>query len=377
MFRRVSRSPAHQVYHASTASARAYSTSQSQKTSIKLVAELRKLTDVPLSKAKEALIATNNDLDAAVEWVQKDLAISGAKKAAKVGDRETREGLIGISVLSPGYGQGTAGVRAAMVELNCETDFVGRNELFGKLVQDIAHSTAFHSEVSNDFQVNPKLLRPFEIDALLDAPFINRQPNTATSSSTSVGSAIRDTIAKVGENISLRRAVSVVMPGAPESYNAGVRVASYVHGSTIDPSVGRIGTLALLYLKSPRLSECFKSEFFMPDIEKLERALARQIVGFETESVRQVSANAETALYEQPFMMLPGELSGRPVKSVLRAWAEQKGLVNNPGDEDFHGVAVSEFVKWSVGQDATSVAASVVSCTSTPHLIPSITKPHP
>lgn len=328
------------------------------------MAELRKLTEVPLSKAKEALIASNNDLDAAVEWVQKDLAISGARKAANVGGRETKEGLIGISVLSPGYGQGTSGVRAAMVELNCETDFVGRNELFGKLVQDVAHSTAFYSEASTDFQENPKLLRPFEVEALMDAPYISKDPSqTMASSSTSVGSAIRDTIAKVGENITLRRAISVVMPNAPEEFNAGIRVASYVHGSTIDPSVGRMGTLALLYMKSPKLSGLFGSEAFLSDVEKMERAIARQIVGFETETIRQTGANSETALYEQPFVLLAGELSGQPVKSVLRLWAEQKGLVANPGDSDFHGLAVSEFVKWSVGQDVSSAGASVVSCT--------------
>ena len=107
-------------------------------------------------------MATNNDLDEALEWVQKDLAISGAKKAEKVGGRETKEGLIAVSLLSPGY---PGGVRAAMIELNCETDFVGRNELFVKLSSDIAHSTAFLSEESPDFQRNPALLRPFPVDA--------------------------------------------------------------------------------------------------------------------------------------------------------------------------------------------------------------------
>jgi len=68
------------------------------KANIKLVAELRKRTEVSLSKAKEALTATNNDVEAALEWLEKDLIASGAKKKEKVQDRTAGEGLIGVSV---------------------------------------------------------------------------------------------------------------------------------------------------------------------------------------------------------------------------------------------------------------------------------------
>ncbi|KAI5122372.1 hypothetical protein M0805_004129 [Coniferiporia weirii] len=333
---------------------RLYSTSELPKASLKLVAELRKRTEISISKAREALIATNNDFDAALDWVQKDLAVSGAKKAAKVEGRETKEGLIGFSLLSPGYGQGTGGVRAAMIELNCETDFVGRNEMFGKLAADVAHSIAFHAEEPVDFQENPTLLRPCSVDALLDAPFLQKDPTQSLSSSASIGSAIRDTIAKIGENISLRRAVSVVLPSAPEAMLAGVRVASYAHGSTTDPSLGRLSTLALVYLKSPRLKELFAENVFREDLAKLERALARQIAGFDTRSIRLVGSSPETALYEQPFMLYPGEFSGQPVKSVLQTWAEQKGLIDNTKPEEYQGIAVSEFARWSVGQNLSS-----------------------
>ncbi len=60
------------------------------------------------------------------------LAISGAKKAAKVSHRTAGEGLVSASVLSRGTGSSPGGVRAALVELNCETDFVARNALFGR-----------------------------------------------------------------------------------------------------------------------------------------------------------------------------------------------------------------------------------------------------
>lgn len=345
-------------------SVRYYSRSQIPKSSLQLVAELRRRTDTSISKAREALVATNNDLNAALKWLQNDLAVSGAKKAEKVQGREMKEGLIGVSILSPGYGQGTSGVRAAMVELNCETDFVGRNELFGKLVSDVAHSTAYHAEASEDFQSIPTLLRPCAVDALLDAPYLQPDPSQSMSDpSKSIGSAIRDTIGKIGENISLRRAVSVVLPAAPDSFDAGIRVASYVHGSAKDASLGSSGTLALVYLKSPKLAECFRSSEFRTEFGKLERALARQIVGFNALTLRQTTAeNAETALYEQQFSLYPGKYSDLPIKAALQLWAMQEKLIQAPNYEDFNGIAVSEFVRWSVGQDPSLAESAVVSC---------------
>ena len=323
------------------------------KASAKLVADLRKRTDISLSKAREALLATNNDLNAALEWIAKDMAVSGAAKAAKVEGRETKQGLIAISVLQPGYGQLTGGVRAAMVELNCETDFVGRNELFASLVNDIAHSTAFHATEPRDFGKNPTLLRPFAVDELLDAPLLRKGDTSIPSDS--VGSAIRNTIAKVGENISLRRAFGVVLPPAPpEDVQAGVRVAPYIHGSTSNSSAGTMGTLAFLYLRSSNLKALFSQEAFRDDISKLERALARQICGFDTRSIRLVKGDAATALYEQPFVLFPGEFNGQPVKSVLDAWAKQKGFFDKDVPDEYQGLAVSEFARWSVGQDTES-----------------------
>lgn len=338
------------------ATQRLYSTAtEPSRAPLQLVAELRKRTDTSISKAREALLATNNNVDAALEWLQKDLAQTGAKKAAKVEGREMKEGLIGISVLASGYGEGAGGVRAAMVELNCETDFVGRNELYGKLASDIAHTVAFHAEAPSDFEENPSLLRQYSIDLLLDTPLMPKILSLGSpEKGTSVGSAIRDSIAKLGENLGLRRAVSVVLPSPPEAIQAGLRVAPYVHGSTLDPWLGRIGTLALVYIKSPRLKELYADEKFREAFGKVERALARQIVGFETNSIRLVGSSPETALYEQPFSLLPGEFNGKPVKNVLEEWATQKGLIDSSKADEYQGIAVSEFARWSVGQDLSS-----------------------
>lgn len=329
------------------ASLRSYSTTTGPKASIKLVAELRKRTDVSLSKARDALTATDNNVTAALEWLQNDLAVSGAQKAAKVQDRSTQEGLICVSVLSRGIGSGPGanGVRAAMVELNCETDFVGRGQLFAQLVGDITHTAAFISEP----QGSETFMRPCSLDTLLGAPLLSLQ-NTNPSSGSTVGSAIHDLIAKVGENVSLRRAISVVNDPMPISQSTiGLRAMGYLHGSIDEPSQGRIGSLALLALKSPELRAIIASEAFRGDLEKLERSLARQIVGFDTRSIRSQSGSEDdTALYNQPFMMMAGAPSDEAVRVVLERWAKERKMVTE--SDDGSGVEVLEFAKWTVGE---------------------------
>lgn len=317
-------------------SLRHYSTG-SEKPSLKLVAELRKLTEVSIVKAREALSASNNDVPAALEWLKADMVTSGAKKAAKVQDRHAGEGLVSVAILSAGNGPKTGnGVRAAMIELNCETDFVGRNELFGRLAADIAHTAAFMTEPS-DFQ-------SYSVDMLNDTPLLSADNPNPDPTST-VSSAIRDLISKVGEKVALRRAVTVCHEPT-QSPEVGHRLISYLHGSVHNPNQGRIGALGLLRLSSSRTREKFASKEFCDDLERLERSLARQIVGFETRSVRSLDPRDETALYHQPFM-IPGELSGQPVGKVLAAWAETHELKQIDGKE---GLAVMRFAKWTVGE---------------------------
>ena len=321
---------------------------------LQLVSELRKATDAPIAKVRQALASTNNDPQAALTWLQNDLAESGAKKAAKVEGRTANEGLIGISVLSRGLSLESGFVRAAMVELNCETDFVARNELFGKLVADVAHSTAFHAEMRQDTDGPTSVLKSFTVEELLDAPLMQENPPPSSPSPLpSVGTAIRDSIAKIGEKISLRRAVSAVLDGNNASHpftveNGGGRIAWHTHGGSL-PSQGRMAALVFLYLRSPHLAKLFESSEFTKDLEKLERALARQVIGVETKSI--LTGNPETTLYEQQFIMYPGELSGKSVNEAIRDWEDKHGLTTGTSSEDKAvGVHVGELVKWTVGE---------------------------
>jgi elongation factor Ts len=101
------------------------------------VAKLREMTGVGMMECKKALVAAQGDMDAAVDNLRK----SGAASAAKKATREAREGVI-AQFIAPG---GKSGV---LVEVNCETDFVARNEAFRAFCDEIA------KKVANDPQVN-------------------------------------------------------------------------------------------------------------------------------------------------------------------------------------------------------------------------------
>jgi elongation factor Ts len=148
---------------------------------------------------KAALSETGGNLEAAVDWLRK----KGLSKAAKKAGRVAAEGLVGVAV-TPAKG--------IVVEVNSETDFVARNDLFQGLVKMIA-SAALDAGSS--------------IDKIL----------AAKTGNTTIREAIADTIAKVGENMTLRRAASL-------SIAKGV-IGSYVHNSVAD-GLGRIGVIVAL-----------------------------------------------------------------------------------------------------------------------------------
>jgi len=167
--------------------------------SASMVKELRDQTGAGMMDCKAALSETAGNLDAAVDWLRK----KGLSKAAKKAGRVAAEGLIGVAV------NATKGI---LVEVNSETDFVARNDLFQGLVKMIAAAA---------------LTAGSDVNKIL----------AARTGSITLADAIADTIAKVGENMTLRRAAEL-------SVGKGV-VASYVHNSVTD-GLGRIGVLVAL-----------------------------------------------------------------------------------------------------------------------------------
>jgi elongation factor Ts len=165
-----------------------------------MVKELRERTGVGMMDCKTALQETNGDLEAAVDW----LRTRGLAKAAKKAGRVAAEGLIGVA---------DGGNRAAMVELNSETDFVSRNEQFQNLVRSVAQAA-------------------LNTDGSLDTVLASEVAGGKT-----VENAVTDAVATIGENMTLRRTAVL-------SVDEGV-VASYVHAA-IAPGLGKIGVLVAL-----------------------------------------------------------------------------------------------------------------------------------
>ena len=164
-----------------------------------MVKDLREMTGAGMMDCKAALGETSGNVDAAVDWLRK----KGLSKAAKKADRVAAEGLIGVAV------KGTKGV---VVEVNSETDFVARNDLFQGLVKMIAN-------------------------VALDVGADVEKIKAAKTGSQTIAEDISETIAKIGENMTLRRAAEL-------SVGKGA-IGSYVHNAVID-GAGKMGVLVAL-----------------------------------------------------------------------------------------------------------------------------------
>lgn len=185
--------------------------------SINEIKRLRELTGVAITDAKAALVESNGDFDTALAAMRK----KGLTKAEKRGEREARAGVIGTYNHDNRIG--------VLVEVNCETDFVARNEIFTNLVKDLAMHIAASSpqyvsaddipdedrqKATAEFTDKAKaegkpanmldnivqgmLKKHFAEKCLLDQPFVKNPDQT-------VDAYVKEAIAKLGENIIIRR----------------------------------------------------------------------------------------------------------------------------------------------------------------------------
>jgi elongation factor Ts len=163
-----------------------------------LVKNLRETTGAGMMDCKKALTESDGDVQAAIDWLRK----KGLSAAAKKSGRVAAEGLVGVA-LAPG--------KAAMVEVNAETDFVARNEAFQSFVETAAKLALDTGE---------------DVDALKAAAY----PGTGRN----VADELVHLVATVGENMTIRRVAVISVPG-------GV-AAAYVHGA-LKPGLGKIGVI--------------------------------------------------------------------------------------------------------------------------------------
>ncbi|KAI7906414.1 elongation factor TS-domain-containing protein [Cokeromyces recurvatus] len=303
------------------------------KPDIKLLKELRKETEVSMSKAKEALIKTNNDYAKALVWLSEDAQISGAKKAQKVSGRTAGEGLITTASVEVPVSNGFKS-KSTIIELNCETDFVSRNDVFKNLASRIAATSLLMHESSLSNKACS--IENIPIDDLLNAPLMPH-PSETELNSAHIGKTIKEsiveTIGKLGENITLRRA-AVVSEGVS---------ASYIHGG--DANSGKIGGIAVLQPKKvTNLTEL--NEANIDTLLKTARQVARQVVGFNPtylnskdipDSVLQAQTNLEE--FEETHVL-------NKQKYLLNPELTISEYVNQAAD----GAEVIDFIRWEVGE---------------------------
>jgi len=221
-----------------------------------LVKDLREKTGAGMMDCKRALIETTGDVEAAIDW----LRTKGLAAAAKKSGRVAAEGLVGV-VTAPG--------RAAMVEVNAETDFVGRNDTFQAFVEAVAKIALQTGE---------------DLDAIKAAPF--------PGSGRTVAEELTQLVATIGENMNIRRARVLSVGG-------GV-VATYMHNA-LRPGLGKIGVLVAI-----------EGAGEMAALETLGRQVGMHIAASTPEAVDIDGVDPASLAREKAVLVEQARQSGRP-----------------------------------------------------------------
>lgn len=280
-----------------------------------MVKALREKTDAPMMECKKALTEANGDMDKAEEVLRVKLGSKASKAAARV----TAEGLIGINI----SGDGKTG---AIVEVNCETDFVAKNDDFIGFVQHVAALVAEKA--------------PADVAELSALPM---GEGTVESTRTTL-------VGKIGENMTIRRFKRFATTGA---------LASYVHGGKIgvlvdytgSEEVGKDVAMHVAATKPKAIDENGVSEAD----KETERSVARQKAaesGKPPEIVEKMIEGAvqkylkEVALLSQPFVKNDKQTVGQMLK--------EKGATVS----QFELFVVGEGIEKKVSDFAAEVAAA-------------------
>jgi len=219
------------------------------------VKELRERTGAGMMDCKKALAENNGEMEASIDW----LRAKGLAAAAKKAGRTAAEGLVGAIV---------EGTRGALVEVNSETDFVAKNELFQDFVRNVAKLALDHGT---------------DVEALGASQY----PGGGT-----VQEKLTDNIAKIGENQSLRRAaVLEVGEGA---------VVSYVHNQ-VAPGLGKIGVLVALESSAPT-----------DTLNELGRQIAQHVAAAHPQALDADSIDPALVERERSIAMEKARESGKP-----------------------------------------------------------------
>jgi elongation factor Ts len=284
-----------------------------------MVKDLRDKTGAGMMDCKSALTEAGGDMEAAVDWLRK----KGLSKAAKKAGRVAAEGLIGVAA------RADAG---ALVEVNSETDFVARNDEFKEFVKEASH---LGLEAEGD------------LEKLLASPMKSGAP---------VEAMLKDLIAKIGENMSVRRATALaVSPGV---------VATYVHNPA-SPELGKIGVLVGLkstadQTKLAQLGRqiamhvaaaaplALTPEHLSRDLVEREREIQRDLArqSGKPENVIEKMMEGRMRKYYEDTVLLAQKYLGPGVEGDVTV----AKLVENSAKELGASVEIVGFVRYAVGE---------------------------
>jgi elongation factor Ts len=244
-----------------------------------LVKELREKTGAGMMDCKKALNETAGDVEAAIDWLRKKGLAAAAKKAGRV----AAEGLVAIA---------SAGTKGVAVEINAETDFVGRNDQFQGFVSGVAQVA---------------LAKGADVEVLKAAEF----PGAGKS----VAEQLTALIATIGENMNLRRAIVLEV-------SQGV-VAGYMHSATA-PGLGKIGVLVAL-----------ESAGDTAKLEALGKQIAMHVAAanplfLDSASVDKAALERETAVLTEQAKASgkPAEVIEKMVQGRIRKYYEEVCLLD-------------------------------------------------
>lgn len=221
-----------------------------------LVKELRETSGAGMMDCKQALKATDGDMAAAVDW----LRTKGLAKAAKKAGRVAAEGLVAVAA------NGTVGT---VVEVNSETDFVGRNASFQEMVSEIAQIS---------------LTTDGTLEALLATPY--------TGSEKTVEAYVTEMVGSIGENMTVRRSDRLEV-------SEGV-VAHYMHNPLVD-GLGKIGVIVAL-----------QSSGDSTKLNALGRQIAMHVAATNPAALKPEDLSAEDVERERTVLIEQARESGKP-----------------------------------------------------------------
>lgn len=227
-----------------------------------LVKDLREKTGAGMMDCKKALVETNGDMEAAVDWLRK----KGLSAAAKKSGRVAAEGLVAVA---------SSGNKAAMVEVNAETDFVGRNEAFQAFVLAVAKVALETGE---------------DIEGLKTKPY----PGTGRT----VEAELTQLIATIGENMTLRRVTHLSVPQGC--------VATYMHNA-LATNIGKIGVMVAL-----------ESSADASKVMELGKQLAMHVAAARPEALSITDVDTKALDRERNVLADQARASGKPEEIIAK-----------------------------------------------------------